>query len=415
MSDDELKVATLKFDHEFRLYEARMRVVRVVLGTMVVGIAAAAFPFASQYAQVVFQERIEQIKADAQINIDARANELELRRLERGSEIDSARMSEESAREMRTFLNDLGSEGRSADIEARIRLAEYFSFVGGSENEREQWTAFREYLVKLAEERREERKRLREIELDENADPVAKLLASEGILSIDRELAPSRTATGPAATGFWMQVVPFSELGIDPRSVNGEVRPLRNETLLSILGRPRADVSDVCTRPTEPRILGLLETRSVGPFQSTMLRPALASLTTIMEEIRVNAPELYPLIGTAGATCVRLVRGSSSRLSDYSWGTAIDLTIAGQMDRSGDQSVQRGLARIAPYFISQGWHWGASSPIEASMRFSVGEDLFLRWNGGGQLESSQRPSGPAPQGSGADYLYGDADNAQADE
>jgi D-alanyl-D-alanine dipeptidase len=50
--------------------------------------------------------------------------------------------------------------------------------------------------------------------------------------------------------------------------------------------------------------------------------------------------------------CARFVRGSTTTISNHSWGTAIDLTLDGVLDRRGDGRVQVGLTRIAPIFKS---------------------------------------------------------------
>jgi D-alanyl-D-alanine dipeptidase len=70
-------------------------------------------------------------------------------------------------------------------------------------------------------------------------------------------------------------------------------------------------------------------TRSVGPFQVIGLDSAITSLTTIMTTISFDQRLVYRVLRTAGMHCARYVRGSTTNISNHSWGTAIDLTIDG--------------------------------------------------------------------------------------
>jgi D-alanyl-D-alanine dipeptidase len=80
----------------------------------------------------------------------------------------------------------------------------------------------------------------------------------------------------------------------------------------------------------------------VGPFRARGLAPALDALTAIFVEIKRENGEVFAALGTAGMLCARFVRGSTSALSNHSWGTAIDLTLDGHLDQRGDARVQVG-------------------------------------------------------------------------
>jgi hypothetical protein len=90
--------------------------------------------------------------------------------------------------------------------------------------------------------------------------------------------------------------------------------------------------------------------------------------------------------------CARLVRGSQHSISNHSWGTAIDLTLNGILDRRGDDRVQQGLVDIAPIFNQHGWFWGAGFGTEDAMHFEIGDELIRRWSADGRL--GQRPEVP---------------------
>jgi hypothetical protein len=90
-------------------------------------------------------------------------------------------------------------------------------------------------------------------------------------------------------------------------------------------------------------------------------------------------PDVYAVLGTAGMLCCRYQRGSTSAISNHSWGTAIDLTIAKVLDARGDNKVQYGLTLIAPIFNRHGWYWGAMFPTEDAMHFEASKGLVEKW------------------------------------
>jgi hypothetical protein len=105
----------------------------------------------------------------------------------------------------------------------------------------------------------------------------------------------------------------------------------------------------------------------------------------------VEQPQIYSALGTMGMLCARLVRGSQHAISNHSWGTAIDLTLNGILDRRGDGKVQVGLTAIAPIFNRHGWFWGAAFATEDAMHFEVGDQLIRKWHAAG-LFGGQAPA-----------------------
>jgi hypothetical protein len=120
---------------------------------------------------------------------------------------------------------------------------------------------------------------------------------------------------------------------------------------------------------------------SVGPFRVTGLRPAVLSLQQVVYAIRDAQPEVYRGLGTAGMSCARWVRGSTTSISNHSWGTAIDIKINGVLDERGNGRVQFGLTLIAPIFNWFGWYWGAAFPTEDGMHFEASRSLLDSWAG----------------------------------
>lgn len=159
----------------------------------------------------------------------------------------------------------------------------------------------------------------------------------------------------------------------------------RNRTMLAILGNPRESYNTECQGVTNPRLKELLETRQIGPIKVTMLRPALDSLERVMNRLKASDPDIYAKVGTAGALCVRFIRGSSTSISNHSWATAIDLTLEGKLDGFADGGTQFGLLILAEYFNEEGWFWGAAYNREDSMHFEVGEETLRKWQEEGKL------------------------------
>jgi hypothetical protein len=171
---------------------------------------------------------------------------------------------------------------------------------------------------------------------------------------------------------------------IKERFNQGIIRPTP-AVLRALIGEPRGSYSQDCQGVTNPVLLAALETRQVGSFKLTMLRPALASFEQVMERLRTDEPEIHAAIGTAGALCVRHVRGRPGSVSSHAWGIAVDLTLAKNLDRMGDEATQFGLVTIAEYFNDAGWYWGAGYGREDSMHFEVGKALLRQWKSDGQM------------------------------
>lgn len=159
----------------------------------------------------------------------------------------------------------------------------------------------------------------------------------------------------------------------------------RNSVMLEVLGAPRDTKTVNCSGVTQPRLKALLETRQVGPIRVTMLTPALDSLERIVAKLKDSESGIHDALGTAGALCARLIRGSNSSWSNHSWGTAIDVKLQGRLDGFGDGGTQFGLLLLAELFNEEGWYWGATYNREDSMHFEVGVETLRKWQAEGKL------------------------------
>ena len=171
----------------------------------------------------------------------------------------------------------------------------------------------------------------------------------------------------------------------DRRNLNQGLTVPTPSFLIEKLGRPRETLSDDCESMQNERLAALLTTRQVGPIQVTMLEPALESLDRIFATIQSVDPDLYARINTAGALCVRRIRGSVSSVSTHSFGLAVDINIDGVLDTLGDGRTQLGLTILSDFFNAEGWVWGAAYSREDSMHFEVSREKVEEWVAAGKL------------------------------
>jgi hypothetical protein len=184
--------------------------------------------------------------------------------------------------------------------------------------------------------------------------------------------------------------LPDTEGLVDPMELakgrfNRDVVRPTPQLLRELLGEPRQSYTQDCQPVTNPKLVALIETRQIGSFRLSMIRPALDSLEQIMQRLQAEEPEIYAALGTAGALCARYVRGSARSVSSHAWGAAVDLTLTGELDRLGDASTQFGLVVLAEFFNEAGWYWGAGYGREDSMHFEVGEALLRQWVAEGRM------------------------------
>ena len=154
---------------------------------------------------------------------------------------------------------------------------------------------------------------------------------------------------------------------------------------IATFGMPRETLSDDCEPMTNPKLKAMLVTEDVGPIRVSMLKPAVDSMRNVFEKIKATDADLYARINTAGALCVRRIRGSQNSVSSHSFGLAVDLNIDGVLDTLGDGKTQLGLTILADFFQAEGWFWGASFSREDSMHFEVSKEMITKWRAEGKI------------------------------
>jgi Putative peptidoglycan binding domain/D-alanyl-D-alanine carboxypeptidase len=164
-----------------------------------------------------------------------------------------------------------------------------------------------------------------------------------------------------------------------PTGINIGLNGTNNALMSSLLGNPRGGYDQECRDVTNTKLKSRMKTADFGPFNATGLDKAVDSLAAIMGDIKIEQRAVFDVLSTAGMLCCRNVRGSTTAISNHSWGTAIDLKVAGILDQRGNNKVQVGLTLIAPIFNRHQWYWGAGFPTEDGMHFEVSKQLLTSW------------------------------------
>jgi len=201
--------------------------------------------------------------------------------------------------------------------------------------------------------------------------------------AVQQPTASEITPIAPAESSETQDLI--GTVDIRPKGFNkGLIQP-KNSFMIRTLGHPREIYGVDCKPVTNPRLTDAMTQEKIGNFRVTMLKPAMESLKRVMERLKASDIDIYDKVGTAGALCARLIRGSKSSVSNHSWGTAIDIKLDDQLDRFADGETQFGLLIIAEYFNDEGWYWGASYGREDSMHFEASEALIQSWVDAGEL------------------------------
>lgn len=183
-------------------------------------------------------------------------------------------------------------------------------------------------------------------------------------------------ASPQRASSYWTTKTPLPASG----TVNvGLSSPSSATQVARFGGMPSAHMSQNDQPVTNPELKALITTESVGPFRVTGIRPAIASLRAILDEVRHDLPDLYGLLSSAGMEVNRLQRGSTSKVSNHAWGSAIDLRVAGVLVPLGASYSLKGLDALVPYFNRAGWYWGGGYKSRGRadpMHFELGGALM---------------------------------------
>lgn len=189
--------------------------------------------------------------------------------------------------------------------------------------------------------------------------------------------------------------------------INVGLTSASEETMIDALGRPTGILTTAeDNRLISPTAKRLLQTRNVGPFPATGIKPALDSLETIFVNVKNANAALFDAVGFGGMLSVRLRRPTSgppsTKISNHAWGTAIDIKIDGRLDLSADGRVSRGIAALIPFFNDQGWFSGVGfRTAEDDVHFEVAEETIGAWDAlglfGSDMPSPSEPARPSAE------------------
>jgi D-alanyl-D-alanine carboxypeptidase len=195
----------------------------------------------------------------------------------------------------------------------------------------------------------------------------------------------AKTAASSAAKSF---MAPVAIKDILP--INVGLTPAQEATMVSILGSPTIPLTTKCQNSkASAKVKDLTETRTISPiFKLTGIRPALDSAQTVLKKVFAANPGLEAVLSTEGMLCVRRRKPTSGaiskKLSNHSWGTAVDFKIVG-FDAPGNtkQNVPKFIAIMVPFFNKEGWLSGIA--FNDSMHFEVADETIKKWSKDGKL------------------------------
>lgn len=167
--------------------------------------------------------------------------------------------------------------------------------------------------------------------------------------------------------------------------VNKGLSPARNAINTALLGLPVGHFTSQPQEPTDPEFCQRIGTAEIGPIAVTGLTLAFHPLRNIMAEISAEQPEIYRRLGCSEMLSCRFVKGSSTIISNHSWGIALDLTVDGKMATDGQDDVMEVLSQIGPIFNRNGFYWGISFGLADALHFEASDQLLRSWAGAGLI------------------------------
>jgi hypothetical protein len=343
MADDAPRDRPVSSLAEFRLrrYEARLGLWKVVWGTMVVGVIAAVIPgLVETYKAYFDQKRIQ-----SQIALDRVTFH-------------------------QKYVQSFAETGYNQDIELRFRLADYFSYVSDPDF-RQPWIDYRENI-------KSRRKELRE-QINKLYNELSNLLVDEEKNAVEiaekqRELRWANAELGPV----------LENENVTARRGDTSNAPAvfpRVSKLVALFGPPLANPGPDCQRPDNPHLLDQIESAQTRAGPVTMLKPALVLFNETLDELDRVEPGLTGRLGNMGTLCARLVRGSTSVLSVYSFGIAIDLTLDGKFIGRGivPAEIKDDVDQLNGTFESLGWSAGSRLANPQHLQFVVSDAVLDQW------------------------------------
>ena len=189
-----------------------------------------------------------------------------------------------------------------------------------------------------------------------------------------------------AAGASFMEMVPIKSI----LPINVDLSPAQEATMISILGSPTTPLTTSCqNNKASTKVKDLMETRKITDvFRLTGIKPALDSIQTVLKKVFAQTPGLEAVLSTEGMLCVRRRKPTSGavskKLSNHSWGTAVDFKIVGfPAPGNTKQNVPKFIALMIPHFNKEGWLSGIA--FNDSMHFEVADETIKTWSAKGKI------------------------------
>ncbi|WP_189478832.1 M15 family metallopeptidase [Mesorhizobium sp. M1E.F.Ca.ET.063.01.1.1] len=199
----------------------------------------------------------------------------------------------------------------------------------------------------------------------------------------------SKVAQGELA--YYAAMVPLQ--GLLP--INVGLKPAREETMISALGSPEMPLT-IQDQPdrASPLVKALKVTERLSINAApTGIKPAIASLAGILKDAFAQEDQaghdLESVLDDDGMLAVRYRRPTnghpSTKISNHSWGTAIDFRLVGHDPPANTHGmIPRFIAVLLPFFNGAGWYSGIS--FSDTMHFEVADDTIHKWATDGALK-----------------------------
>jgi hypothetical protein len=354
-------------EYRLRRYEARLGLFKVIWGTAVVGVAAAAFPFASELAKTY----TDRWKSQEQTALER--EKLQLQIALEGAKL---KLQKETARQQ--FIQTFANTGYNQDIELRMRFAEYFAFVADP-LDRPDWEAFR---LKL-EERREKIRGEIEKRREELAKERGKKAPDEvEIAKLERRIRWYEAELSPAPLNEPVTVAKArteDEGGSTARSrlidlfqKQPDRTPPDTSFLRSRFPAPVSDISKAksgaCPKPDNPEYTKLLETIKINSkSEIVLLRPLADKFKKDLADMKVALPKIANEGIFDSGQCVYVI---GNELDNESWHISFDAYLdkndrRSDIERWSNDKIEQ-YEKLIQFMSSKDWIWTRTPFIGAS-------------------------------------------------
>ena len=168
-------------------------------------------------------------------------------------------------------------------------------------------------------------------------------------------------------------------------SINAGLSPAPHALMMSVFGAPGALTRD-CSSVNSHLAAKLTTLQATPNFRLYGFKPFATAVASALEEIKTEHPALYDIIGSAGVTCCRAVRGSTTHFSNHSWGTAWDVTIGGILAPLNATRIPYGLFPLNVALRKQGIFWAAGYNGRTDpMHMEASAQLVSQWDKAGLI------------------------------